>query len=125
MLGREPLLDRLLKARQAADESFREAWRAVDTFTQLSEEEFKSKPQQFQVRRRFLATALEFYNNFLDQRRDDPTVSDELAATTKQVEQLMHWLHQAIASNAQAMPAHADFVARYCADMKSDAAVIS
>ena len=74
---------------QAADASFREAWRAVDAFRQLSEEEFADKPMLFQARCRFLATALDFYNKFLDQRRDDPAVQQELAETKQQVERIM------------------------------------
>ncbi|MFC4307891.1 tryptophan halogenase family protein [Steroidobacter flavus] len=56
-----------------------------------------------------------------------PRAYDRLAdnVSAEQVEQLMRWLHQAIASNAAAMPPHTDFVARYCAGVRADAAVMS
>ncbi len=80
------------RQRQAADESFRQARQAVDTFLGLSEEELAARPTLAELRRRFLETALEYYNNFLDQRRDDPAVGDELLTTSVWVKQIVEQL---------------------------------
>jgi serine/threonine protein kinase len=75
--------------RKAADESFRQARQAVDTFLALSEEELAGKPPLHQLRRRFLNVALEYYNAFLEQRRADPAVRDELVETSQWVRQIV------------------------------------
>jgi tryptophan halogenase len=56
-----------------------------------------------------------------------PRAYDRLAdgVSAEQLEQIMRWLHKAIASNVVAMPSHAEFVARYCSDVRSGAAVLS
>ena len=80
------------KQRAAADESFRQARRAVDTFLELSEEELAAKPSMEQTRRRFLLAGLEYYNEFLEQRRNDPAVAEELAKTTTRVTRIVEEL---------------------------------
>jgi eukaryotic-like serine/threonine-protein kinase len=75
--------------RQAADESFRQARQAVDTFWNLSEEELAGHRGLAQLRRRFLATALDYYNDFLEQRRNDPAVATELAQTKQRVAKIV------------------------------------
>lgn len=77
------------RQRQAADESFREARRAVDAFTELAEQELSRDPSLSPLRRKFLQTALEYYQSFLRQRRDDPRVLAELAASSARVERLI------------------------------------
>src|SRR5438552_636080 len=77
------------KQRQAADESFRQARQAVDTFLGLSEEELVGKPVLYQLRRKFLEAALAYYNDFLEQRRNDPAVRQELLESTKSVTQIV------------------------------------
>jgi len=42
-----------------------------------------------QLRRRFLATALDYYNDFLEQRRNDPAVATELAQTKQRVAKIV------------------------------------
>lgn len=71
------------RQKKAADESFRQARQAVDSFLQLSEEELAGKPALHETRRRFLANALTYYNDFLDKRRDDPEVREELAKSSQ------------------------------------------
>jgi hypothetical protein len=78
--------------RQAADESFRQARQAVDTFLALSEEELAGKPGLLQVRRKFLNSALDYYNDFLEQRRDDPAVAEALGESASYVESIMEEL---------------------------------
>ncbi|HVX62443.1 MAG TPA: serine/threonine-protein kinase, partial [Pirellulales bacterium] len=75
--------------RLAADQSFHQARQAVDAFVQLGEDELANKPMQRALRRKFLETALEYYHDFLNQRRDDPNVQAELAASSTRVEQMI------------------------------------
>jgi serine/threonine protein kinase len=72
-----------------ADESFRQAREAVDTFVALSEDELANKPSLHPLRRMFLETALDYYNTFLEQRRDDPTVREELLAASQRARQIV------------------------------------
>lgn len=78
-----------MQQRMAADNSFRQARQAVDTFTRLGEEELGDDPGQRALRRKILDTALEYYRSFLDQRHDDPGVQAELTASSAHVEQLI------------------------------------
>jgi hypothetical protein len=75
--------------RAAAEESFRQAREAVDTFSQLGEEEMANTPEMLQLRRKILQTALEYYNSFLDQRHDDPSAQAELAAASDRVSRIV------------------------------------
>jgi serine/threonine protein kinase len=71
------------RQRKAADESFHQARKAVDSFLQLSEEELAGKPALHETRRRFLATALAYYSDFLEKRKNDPLVREELARSAQ------------------------------------------
>jgi len=71
------------RQRKAADESFRQARQAVDSFLQISEEELAGKPSLHETRRRFLQTALTYYNDFLEKRKNDPAVREELAKSSQ------------------------------------------
>ncbi len=89
-----------IKAREAdeqrtqAEESFRQARAAVDFFTQLIENDAPARPGPFQgphqeLRRKALAQALAYYESFLAQRRDDPTLQAELEASQARVARLL------------------------------------
>jgi hypothetical protein len=80
---------REIAQRAAAEESFRQARQAVDSFTQLSEAELADKPSMFSLRRNFLDVSLEYYRNFLQQRHNDPSVRAELAATSERVARIV------------------------------------
>jgi hypothetical protein len=83
-LGREKTISEMVeRQRKAADESFRQARQAVDSFLQISEEELAGKPSLHETRRRFLQTALTYYNDFLEKRKNDPAVRDELAKSSQ------------------------------------------
>jgi hypothetical protein len=71
------------RQRKAADESFRQARQAVDSFLQISEEELAGKPSLHETRRRFLQEALTYYNDFLEKRKNDPAVREELAKSSQ------------------------------------------
>ncbi len=78
--------------RTKADESFRQALSAVETFNQLSESELASRPELQDLRRNFLETSLSFYRDFQQQRGDDPTVASMLEKTSERVEQMVREL---------------------------------
>ena len=76
-----------------AEENFRQARQAVDAFTRLSDEELLSNRAPMQrARRRFLETALEYYQGFLEQHRDDRSLEVELAASSARVSRLLNEL---------------------------------
>jgi hypothetical protein len=75
--------------RSRAEESFRQARRAVDQFAQISEEELAGNPALEGVRRRLLEAALEYYQDFINQRHDDPSIQEELEASRAKVETIL------------------------------------
>ena len=79
------------KQREAAEESFRQARKAVDGFTELAEQELAGQPILQPVRRKFLELTLEYYRNFIQQRSEDPdpTIRAELAATSAGVARIV------------------------------------
>jgi eukaryotic-like serine/threonine-protein kinase len=69
-------------AKEQAELAFREARNAVDDlFTKVSEDSLLNAPGMQRVRRDLLQKTLDYYEQFLKQRTDDPTVEEELATT--------------------------------------------
>jgi eukaryotic-like serine/threonine-protein kinase len=62
----------------------------VDQFAKIGEEELAGHPLLEATRRRMLATALDYYKNFIDQRRDDPSLCEELEASRAKVEKIVN-----------------------------------
>jgi serine/threonine protein kinase len=79
------------KAREA-EESFRQARQAVDEFTKISVEELAGYPFLEGPRRRLLQAALAYYNDFIDQHRDDPSIYHELEVSRGKVEAILEEL---------------------------------
>jgi serine/threonine protein kinase len=78
--------------RQRAEEAearFRLARRAVGELIEVSEEELADRPGMEGVRRRLLRSALAYYQEFIDQRRDDPDARAELLDTKHRVEKIL------------------------------------
>jgi serine/threonine protein kinase len=75
--------------REKAEENFRQARRAVDRFAQIGEEELAGNPFLEEPRRRLLEVALEYYRDFIDQRRDDPSTQKELEASRARAETIL------------------------------------
>ncbi|MCE9546720.1 MAG: serine/threonine protein kinase [Planctomycetia bacterium] len=67
--------------RAKAEQSFRQARRAVDFLTEVSEEELADKPELQGLRRTLLAAARDYYQDFIDHSRDDPTLQAQLVAS--------------------------------------------
>ncbi len=74
---------------QEARDSFHQARRAVDTLIQIGEEELGDKPHLESVRKRLLEAALAYYQEFIEQRRDDPNAQAELATTHDRVKRIL------------------------------------
>lgn len=69
-------------ARKKSEESFQEAMSAVnDFFTRVSEERLLNEPGLQEVRHDLLKKARDYYEKFLKQRGDDPSLKSELAIT--------------------------------------------
>jgi serine/threonine protein kinase len=75
--------------REKAEESFHQAREAVDQFTRISEEELAGNPFLEGVRKRLLETALLYYQDFINQRGDDPKLQAELKASRAKVEAIL------------------------------------
>src|SRR5207253_2921942 len=80
------------RERRRADEAeaqFRLAKASVDELIQVSEQELLDRPDLENLRKRLLETALEYYQEFLKQRGDDPRARDDLEATKQRVEKIL------------------------------------
>jgi serine/threonine-protein kinase len=67
------------QAQEESEASFREMRRAVDRFfTQASEHELLDQPGMQPLRQTLLEEAVQYYQKFLSQRRNDPVFRDEL-----------------------------------------------
>ncbi len=72
-----------------AEARFRLARQSVDELIQVSEEELAHRPGMEGLRRRLLASALAYYQEFIEQRRNDPDAQAELRDTTRRVEDIL------------------------------------
>ena len=70
--------------RTRAEKSFKQAREAVDFFSRIAAEEM-DKPEFGDVRRRMLEASLAYYQSFLEDRKDDPSISAELDAARSRV----------------------------------------
>src|SRR5262249_34431369 len=73
------------RALEAADRNFSQARQMLDFFTQVSEEELADKSSVQEVRRKMLEEALKYYQGFIAQHSDDPSIRDELAGSYQHV----------------------------------------
>jgi serine/threonine protein kinase len=76
------------RAREA-EEQFRRARRAVDDMIQIAQEELTGKPHLEGPRKRLLDTALAYYEEFIEQRGDDPEAQAELKAAKANVKKIL------------------------------------
>lgn len=84
--------DSYVSAKVRADEAesrLRLARRAVNELMAVSEEELADRPEMLLLRKRVLRSALAFYQEFLDERRDDPEAKSELLETTERVQGIL------------------------------------
>jgi serine/threonine protein kinase len=74
---------------EEARQQFQLARRVVDELIQLSEQDLADKPHMEGLRQRFLEAALAYYQEFIEQRRDDLDTQQELAATQARIKQIV------------------------------------
>lgn len=77
------------EARVRAEKSFRRAREAVDQFALISEDELAGNPLLEGARRRLLGAALEYYKQFIEQRREDPSTREDLEVSRARAEKLL------------------------------------
>jgi serine/threonine protein kinase len=80
------------RERQRAEEAearFRLARRSVDEMFHISQEELADRPGLEGLRKRLLGSVLAYYQEFLDQRRDDPEARADLLDAKQRVEQIL------------------------------------
>jgi serine/threonine protein kinase len=75
--------------RTRAEDNFIQARQAVDFLTQVSAEDLPDRPEVFETRRKLLEGALRYYQEFIDQHQDDPSIRDDLAASRARVAQIL------------------------------------
>lgn len=113
-------LDAERNQRQLAEENFTQARNAVDTFSELSERELAFRPDLQDLRRLFLETSLDFYQDFLAQRAGDEETSDQLQEAASRVERMVSELK--VLENVQPLLQLADSRVREELSLTPDAA---
>jgi serine/threonine protein kinase len=92
-------------AYKAEARNFQQARRMLDFFTQVSADELANKPEAQEVRRKLLQAALDYYQDFIQQRPDDPSTREELVRSHLRVASLLNRMgapDQALAALEQA-----------------------
>ncbi len=77
-------------AYEAETRNFEQARRMLDFFAQVSAEELADKPDAQEVRRKLLAAALRYYQDFIEQCPDDPSTREELVRSHLRVANLLN-----------------------------------
>ena len=92
--------DRESQAKREAQENFKIARAAVDRYhTEVSESVLLNEPGMLPLRKKLLEAAREFYEKFVKERADDPSVQGELGRATFRLAQItgdIDSLHHAI-----------------------------
>jgi serine/threonine protein kinase len=72
-----------------AEERFQLARRSVDEMIEISEGELSDNPFAQRARRQLLEAALRYYQEFIEQRKDDPAATADLVATQDRVKRIL------------------------------------
>jgi hypothetical protein len=75
---------------EEAEQRFKLARRSADEMIQIAQEDLADHPMMFDVRRRLLEAALVYYQEFIEQRREDPGAQAELAETRDLVRKILN-----------------------------------
>ncbi|HUY91676.1 MAG TPA: serine/threonine-protein kinase [Pirellulales bacterium] len=89
------------KQRANAEKSFRQARQIVDFFIEVGEQELADKPELQDLRRVLLASALDYYQDFIEQARDDSSLQSQLSQTHLHVASIL----EEIGTQAEALAA--------------------
>ncbi|MDB5356784.1 MAG: serine/threonine protein kinase [Phycisphaerales bacterium] len=76
-------------AHARADKRYKQARDELDFVTHVAADEMANKPEFGQVRRELLEAALVYYQSFLEERKDDPTIGDDLVAARAKVSSIL------------------------------------
>jgi hypothetical protein len=82
-------LDKERSRAEEAEQRFQLARRSADRMIEIGEEELPDNPGTQAARRRLLEAALEYYQEFIDLRANDPTAQAELAVTRDRVRTIL------------------------------------
>jgi serine/threonine protein kinase len=74
---------------EEAERQFRQARRAVDLLVEVSQQELLNKPPMQGLRRRLLEAAISYYQDFISQRRDNPSTQAELIAEENRLKKIL------------------------------------
>jgi hypothetical protein len=80
---------RELQRAEEAEARFQLARRSVDQMIRLAQDELADNPQMQGLRQRLLEETLVYYQQFIEQRRDDPDAQAELALTQDRVKKIL------------------------------------
>jgi hypothetical protein len=97
--------DRERAKAQEADENFRRALQAVNQLVQIGEDQLADRPDLDGVRWQLLETTLVYFQDLIDQHRDDPAISEELEAGRAKVKTILAKL-STLRASYQYMPLH-------------------
>jgi eukaryotic-like serine/threonine-protein kinase len=75
--------------RALAEKSFKQARDAVDFFTRVARDEMSDNPGLAEVRKELLEASLVYYQTFLDERMDDPSIGAELSVAQSRVNNIL------------------------------------
>jgi serine/threonine protein kinase len=81
-----------LEQKERAEASFQQARQAVDYFVRFGEEGLGDRPLPQWVHCKLLETALVYYQDFIEQRRNDPSVRADLLASQQRIERILREL---------------------------------
>jgi hypothetical protein len=81
--------EKAIKRADEADARFELARRSVNEMIEISEEELADNPFAERPRKRLLEAALNYYQEFIELRRDDPKAQEELIATQDRVRKIL------------------------------------
>lgn len=79
---------------EIADENYREARRAIDTFSRLSELELSHHPELLDSRREFLETSQAFYERLLQRRSHDAMETKKLEQIVQRINRLLREIRE-------------------------------
>src|SRR5262249_14222965 len=82
--------EREQKRAAEAEQQFRIARQSVNDLFQLTEEELADNPPVEGLRKRLMEAALAYYQQFIEQRRDDPDTRAELVDMHNRVNAIIH-----------------------------------
>ena len=74
---------------EEAEKSFRQARQAVDFLIEVGQEELGDEPPLRNLRKRLLETALVYYQDFINQRRENPSSQTELIAVQNRLKKIL------------------------------------